>query len=35
MGHEIFEEGVTEIKLENNKEETNNEANARKVKKCK
>ena len=31
MKHEIFVEVATEIKLENNKEETNNEANARKV----
>ena len=35
MEHEMFEERVTEIKLENIKEETNNEANARKVGKCK
>ena len=33
--HEIFEGKATEIKLETNKEETNYEANARKVKKCK
>ena len=31
MKHGKLEEVVTEIKLENNKEETNNEANARKV----
>ena len=35
MEHEMFEERVTEIKLENIKEEANNEANARKVGKCK
>ena len=34
MKHEIFEEVATEIKLENNKEETDNEANARKVGNC-
>ena len=34
MKHGKLEEVVTEIKLENNKEETNNEANARKVGKC-
>ena len=31
MEHEMFEERVTEIKLENIKEETNSEAYARKV----
>ena len=35
MKHEILEEVATEIKLENNKEETKNEAKARKVGKCK
>ena len=34
MKHGKLEEVVTEIKLENNKEETNNEANARKVGNC-
>ena len=35
MEFERFQQGVIEIKLENNKEETKNEANARKVGKCK
>ena len=35
MEFESFEQGVIEIKLEKNKEEIKNEANARKVGKCK